>query len=141
MFWVGFGLLGGILLRLAATVAGWWWSWAEFGPCLLCEKTWEDENVDILFWSKEDEEGGGSGLAKDTLTRRQSMSPAMEKIRTMIEFLLLKNFMMVLICWLKGCLLLALCFLQWWVDQWCYIYRVRCFHFKYETKVCLQTRH
>jgi len=38
LFWVGFGLLGGILLRLADT-------WVDFNDPFLCERDWKDESI------------------------------------------------------------------------------------------------
>lgn len=39
LFWVGFGLLGGILFRLADT------SWDDFDDPFLCERDWKDESI------------------------------------------------------------------------------------------------
>lgn len=48
MFCVGFGLLGGMVLRLAAT------SWDDFDAPCLCEKEWNDETI---FETLDDEDG------------------------------------------------------------------------------------
>lgn len=98
MFCVGFGLLGGILLRLPPTIAGPSFPWDRASE----GKNDEDDDGD------DDGEGGGWGLAMDTLSPKERMRIAMAKIRAMIEWL--KKDFMALICCLRGCLLLALCF-------------------------------
>lgn len=99
MFWVGFGLLGGILLRLAATSG---WS-EDFGPFLLCDddvvKDWDDDDVDgDIFWPKDWSFEGGKVLAKDIVTPNERMSTAMAKIIEVVMELLQKDFI------LGGCL-------------------------------------
>lgn len=83
LFCVGFGLLGGILLRLAATTG----SWVDLDPSLSegeCERACEDGDI---FETKEEE---GLVLAWDILTPSESIN-VMAKITAMIK--LQKDFM------------------------------------------------
>lgn len=113
LFCVGFGLLGGILLRLVATAG----SWVDLCSSLCrseCEWDWEDCDI---FETKDEEEWA---LAWDIITPYEKIN-VMAKITAIIE--LRKEFMVF--ADLEDVFHLPymlLCFLQWWVADMIYIY-------------------